>query len=98
MKQQSALYWLVPMIAVLALLAASIGLFTPGEGTLFSFTTVRDENVEIWGQGFYKFDTPIGATGFTAADWITLVLAIPILIISMLMYHRGSLKGGLFLT
>src|SRR5687768_12092678 len=98
MKQQTALYWLVPMIAVLALLAASIGLFTPGNGSPTSFTTVREETVEIWGQGFYKFDTPIGATGFTAADLITLVLAVPVLIISTFMYRRGSLKGGLLLT
>ncbi|HSL29919.1 MAG TPA: hypothetical protein VK900_12020 [Anaerolineales bacterium] len=98
MKQQTALYWLVPLIAVLALLAASIGLFTPGNGTPISFTTVREETVEIWGQGFYRFDTPIGATGFTAADLITLILAIPVLITSILMYRRGSLKGGLLLT
>lgn len=98
MKQQSALYWLIPLIAVLALLAASIGLFTPSDGNVIPFTTVREETVEVWGQGFYKFDTPIGATGFTAADLITLVLAIPVLIVSILMYRRGSLKGGLLLT
>ena len=98
MKQQTALYWLVPLIAGLALVAASIGLFTPGNGTPISFTTVREETVEIWGQGFYKFDTPIGATGFTASDLITLALAIPTLAISILLYRRGSLKGGLLLT
>jgi hypothetical protein len=98
MKQQTALYWLVPLIAGLALVAASIGLFTPGNGTPISFTTVREETIEIWGQGFYKFDTPIGATGFTAADLITLALAIPTLAISILLYQRGSLKGGLLLT
>ena len=98
MKQQTALYWLVPLIAGLALVAASIGLFTPGNGTPISFTTVREETIEIWGQGFYKFDTPIGATGFTASDLITLALAIPTLAISILLYQRGSLKGGLLLT
>jgi hypothetical protein len=98
MKQQSALYWLVPLIAVLALLAAGFGLFTPGDGNQTSFTTVRGETVEVWGQGLYKYDTPIGATGFTAADVITLFLAIPILLISFFLYRRGSLKGGLLLT
>jgi hypothetical protein len=98
MKQQPALTWLIPLIAVLALLSASFGLFTPAEGDLFSFTTVRGETVEVWGQGLYRYDTPIGATGFTAADVITLVLAIPTLVISFLMYRRGSIKGGLLLT
>lgn len=98
MKQQPALTWLVPLIAVLALLAASFGLFTPNDGDLISFTTARGETVLVWGQGLYRYDTPIGATGFTAADVVTLALAIPILVISFLMYRRGSLKGGLLLA
>lgn len=98
MKQQPALYWLVPLIAALALIAAGFGLFTPNDGSRVSYTTVRGETVEIWGQGLYKYDTPIGATGFTAADLITLSLAIPMLIISILMVRRDSLKGGLTLT
>jgi len=98
MKQQPALNWLAPLIAVLALLSASLGFFTPGDGEPVSLTTARGETVEIWGQGLYQYDTPIGATGFRAADVITLALAIPILLISILMYRRGSLKGGLLLT
>lgn len=98
MKQQPALNWLVPLITVLALLAAGLGLFIPSEGSLVSFTTARGETVEIWGQGLYKYDTPIGATGFTAGDMITLILAIPALIVSFFLYRRGSLRGGLILT
>lgn len=98
MKQYSALNWLVAIITVCALTAVSLGLFTPNSGSLISFRTIRDETVEIWGQGLYKYDTPIGATGITAADVITLVLAIPTLLVSINMYRRGSLKGGLLLT
>jgi len=98
MKNQSALNWLIPLIAVLTLLAASIGFFYPGEGNTFSFLTVRGETVQIWGQGWYRYDTPIGALGFKAGDLITLFLAIPLLVISFLLYRRGSLRGGLLLT
>lgn len=98
MKQQPALSWLVPLIAVLALLAAGFGLLTPAEGNPISFTTVRGETVEIWGRGLYKYDTPISATGFTAADVITIFLAIPILVVSFFMYRRGSVRGGLLLA
>jgi hypothetical protein len=97
MRQQPALTWLVPLIAVLALISAGLGLFMPNHGTPISFTTVRGEIVEVWGQGLYKYDTPIGATGFTAADVITLFLAIPVLVISFFLYRRGSVKGGLLL-
>ena len=98
MKQYSALNWLVPLIAILALLTTCVGLFTPSEGNLMTDQTVRGEKIEVWGQGFYKYDTPIGATGFAAADVITLFIALPLLIISFMMYRRGSLKGGLLLS
>ncbi len=98
MKQYSALNWLVPLIAILALLATCVGLFTPAEGSRMTDQTVRGETIEVWGQGFYKYDNPIGATGFTAADIITLFLVIPLLVISFVMYRRGSLKGGLLLS
>jgi hypothetical protein len=98
MKQYSALNWLVAIVTMCALAAAGSGLFMPSGGSSIAFRTIREETVEIWGQGLYKYDTPIGATGFTAADMITLVLAIPVLLISIIMYRRGSLKGGLLLT
>lgn len=98
MKQQSAFNWLVPLIVVLALFAAGIGLFYPNDGSLFSFTAVRGETVQIWGQGWYRYDTPIGALSFKAGDLITLFLAIPALIVSFVLYRQGSLRGGLFLT
>jgi hypothetical protein len=98
MKKRSVLNWLIPLIAVLALFAAGIGLFYPNTGSPFSFTTVRGETVQIWGQGWYNYDTPIGAVGFKAGDLITLFLALPLLIISFVFYRSGSLRGGLLLT
>lgn len=98
MKQQSALNWLVPVIVLLALFAAGIGLFYPNTGSPFTFTAVRGETVQIWGQGWYRYDTPIGALSFKAGDLITLFLAIPALIVSFVLYRQGSLRGGLFLT
>jgi hypothetical protein len=98
MKKQSALNWLVPLIAVLALFAAGIGWFYNNDGASFSFTTVRGELVQIWGQGWYSYDTPIGALGFKAGDLITLFLAIPLLLVSFVLYRRGSLRGGVLLT
>jgi hypothetical protein len=98
MKNQSALSWLVPLIVVPALCAAGIGLFAPNPGSPFSFTTVRGETVQIWGQGWYRYDTPIGALGFKAGDLITLFLAIPVLIVSFVLYRQGSMRGGLLLA
>jgi hypothetical protein len=85
-------------IAGLALIAAGVGLLAQSAGSSFSFTTVRGVTVQIYGQGWYHLDTPIAAVGFMAADIVTLVVAIPLLVISTLLYRRGSQKGGLLLS
>lgn len=98
MKSSNRVVWLSVLITVLALAAASIGLFYQDGGHTFSFTTLRGEMMHLYGQGLYRYDTPITAIGFRAADAITLVLAIPLLLFSLVLYRRGSLKGGLLLT
>ena len=98
MKTSKIVVWLSSLIAVLSLVAAAIGLFYQDGGSAFSFTTLRGQIVQIYGQGLYRYDTPITSVGFRAADAITLVLAVPMLVISTILYRRGSLKGKLLLT
>src|SRR5690242_14470426 len=98
MKSSKIVVWLSSLIVVLALIAAAIGLFYQDGGSAFSFTTLRGQSVQIYGQGLYRYDTPIAAVGFRAADAMTLILAIPLLVISTMLYRRGSLKGKLLLT
>jgi hypothetical protein len=98
MKRYTALDWLVFIIILCSLVVVGFGLLTPADGSPISFTSIHSQVVEVWGRGLYRYDTPITATGFTAADIVTLALAIPALVISFLLYRRGSLKGGLFFT
>ncbi len=98
MKVSTAVIWLSSLIVGLALVAVGMGLLNPTGGSTFSFTTVRGVSVQIYGQGWYHLDTPIAAVGFMAADVVTLVVAIPLLVISTLLYRRGSLKGGFLLS
>jgi hypothetical protein len=98
MKISTAVIWLSALITGLALIAAGVGLLTPSDGSALSFTTVRGVTVQLYGQGWYRLDTPIAAVGFMAADVVTLVLAIPLLVISTLLYRCGSLKGGFLLS
>lgn len=98
MKVSNAVVWLSSLIVGLALIAAGVGLLSQPGGSTFSFTTVRGVTVHVYGQGWYRLDTPIAAVGFMAADVVTLILAIPLLVISTLSYRRGSLKGGFLLS
>jgi len=94
MNRIKALNWLIPLIAILALAAALAGLFWQSEGSRISYTTLRGQNVEIYGQGLYRNDTVFFAATFQALDVLTLVVGLPLLVISFQLYRRGSLRGG----
>lgn len=98
MKNQSSLSWLVPLIGLLALAAAGAGLFWPGEGAPYVFTTLHGQTAQIYGQGLYQYDTIFSAAGFKGVDVITLGVALPLLVVAFLLYRRGSLRGGLLLA
>lgn len=97
MKQNSALNWLVPLIAVLAIIIAGVGLFSQGGDGAFPFTTVYGDTVEIYGQGVYRHDSSFVAALFKGTDAVTLFAGIPLLLTGYWLYRRGSLRGGIFL-
>lgn len=86
------------LIAGLALIAAGTGLFWQDGGDSYSFTTLRGQTAEIYGQGLYRYDTLFVGAGSKGTDAITLFLGIPLLVLSTLLYWRGSLRGSLMLT
>lgn len=97
MKQQPALNFLIPLIAILAAAAALAGLFVQGGEGPSVFTTLHGQTANIYGWGLYRFDTALFATIFKGTDVITLVVSIPLLIIAFVLYRRNLLRGGLLL-
>jgi len=98
MKQQSALNWLVPLIVLLAVVSAGAGLFWQSEGSPYTFQTLYGETVEIHGQGLYHRDTVFSAGAIQGADAVTLLVGLPLLAVSFILYRRGSLRGGFLLV
>ncbi len=98
MKNQSILKWLVLLIGLLALIAASAGLFYQFPGEPYPYTNHRGEAVMINGQGLYYYDTVSMAAQAQANDLITLVVGLPLLLVSAWLAFRGSLRGRLLLT
>lgn len=85
------------LIVVLALVAAGAGLFWPDGGSPFTFTTLRGDTAQIYRQGLYRYDTLFTGVGFEGQDTITLLLGVPLLVLSLVRYQRGSRRGGLLL-
>lgn len=98
MKTDKMLLLLCALIVILAVIASGVGLFYQDGGSEFSFTTVRGETVQMYGQGLYRFETLRDGTGFKGVDLYVLLVAVPLLAISAWLYRAGSCKGGLVLT
>ncbi|NTU74910.1 MAG: hypothetical protein HGA86_02180 [Anaerolineaceae bacterium] len=98
MKSQKSLVILSLLVAILAAVAAGLGVFGQGQGSSFDFISLRGETVSMFGHGLYKYDTVSGAAQVIAGDIITLVLGIPLLLVSIYFTARGSLRGRLLLT
>lgn len=97
MRSSNILVWLSWLIVVLALVAAGTGLFWQDSGSPYPITTLRGTQAQIYGQGLYHYDSLLIGAGFRGADAIVLFLAIPLLVISILSYRHGSLRGAFWL-
>jgi hypothetical protein len=86
------------LVALLALMAAGAGLFWPAPGSPFMVTTVRGEEVELYGRGLYRYDTAFAAPILRGTDGVTLFVALPLLLAVVTIYRRAPLRGGLLLT
>lgn len=93
MKTSRTIILLSSLAAMLALIAACAGLFWPGGAGPFTFTTLHGQTVQMSGRGLYGNDTLFAAAAYRGTDAVTLIAAIPMLVLALLLYGRGSLRG-----
>ena len=98
MKASTIIITLASITGLLGGIAAGVGLFLDRPGEPFAFTTLRGQEVDIYGRGLYRFDSLLTGAGYRGQDAVALFLGIPILIIAILLYQRGSLAGQYLLT
>lgn len=98
MKVSSIVIALSSLVAVLVAIAAATGLFLKDDGSPFLFSTLRGQTAQIYGQGLYRYDTLFFGAGFRGQDAVALFLGVPLLVISIVLYQRGSVSGQLLLT
>jgi len=98
MKFSKTITLLTLLIAITTVAATTAGLFWQAAGDPFTFTTLHDQTVQIYGRGLYRFDTLFFAAGYRGQDIVALVLGLPLLIFALLLFRRGSLSGHLLLV
>jgi len=93
MPHKKTITVLVILMALLSGIAAASGIFTHNGPGPYSHESIRGETVEIYGKGIYQQMSADVAIQGIAQDYITLFIAIPVLLISLLSARRGSLRS-----
>jgi len=76
--------------------AAVIGVLT--EPAAVSFTTARGQTLDLFGAGIYRYDSLFSGTANRGTDAVTVLIVLPLLVIALVGYQRGSLRATLTLT
>lgn len=98
MKTSKAAIILSILTGLLVLLQTTVGLFSQGGSGPFAFTTLHGNTIQMYGQGIYAYDTFFKAPILRGTDSVTLFIGLPLLVVAILLYRRGLLRGGLLLT
>ncbi|MGM0546338.1 MAG: hypothetical protein ACQEST_06410 [Bacteroidota bacterium] len=85
-------------IILLASIAASAGIFSVDGPGSYEIETVRGDSVTIYGKGIYQHMSYEVAPQGIAQDYVTLFVAIPLLIIALIWARKDSLKGRFLLS
>lgn len=89
---------LAALVAALTVAATLGGILSQEPGDPVPFTTVRGEQVDLFGHGLYRYDSLFSGANFRAQDLVVLAVAVPALGSAALLAHRGSRPGRLLLA
>ncbi|EYE89132.1 hypothetical protein Q428_04105 [Fervidicella metallireducens AeB] len=98
MKLKRYIISLVWFIAVLSTVSCLFGLLSKGGTGGYEYKSINNEIVKIYGYGLYKNDSVSIAAQGKASDFVTLIMAVPLLILSLYFSTKESFKGKILLT
>jgi hypothetical protein len=85
-------------LAVVATVAAAVGLFASGGPGPHEVVTARGVTVEVYGTGLYRYDSWLVGVGNRGTDAATLFLEVPALLMALAAYRRRSVPGTIVLV
>ncbi|MEE4178295.1 MAG: hypothetical protein V2I46_12390 [Bacteroides sp.] len=84
--------FLIAGIVVLSLVATLTGILSDGGPGPYAYTSIRGQEVMIYGRGIYQHMSAEVAPQGIAQDYVTLFLGIPLLLLSFFKARKGSLQ------
>jgi len=98
MNKKKTITILVILIIVVSAITTVIGIFSSQGPGAFKYETIRGQTITIYGKGIYKHMSEDVAIQGIAQDYITLFIGIPLLLISLFLMWKGSLRGRFILA
>jgi hypothetical protein len=98
MKREHTITVIVLLITVISALASGCGIFSNDGTGVFTYKSIRGQTIEIYGRGVYQHMSADVAIQGIAQDYITLFIAIPLLILSLIGYRKKSLRAHFLLA
>jgi len=98
MKFQRSISILVLCITLFTLVVCLTGLLSSGGPGTYQLQSINNEPIQIYGTGLYRNDSVSAVAQGKASDLVTLVLGIPLLLLSTYFSRQGSFRGRLILT
>ena len=98
MKNKKVISVLVIVIATMAVIAASSGIFSHGGNGPYEYQSIRGKTVTIHGDGLYRHMSSDVAIQGIAQDYVTLFLAVPLLLAALIFSSKGSLRSRFLLA
>jgi hypothetical protein len=98
MKHQKIITVLVFLIAVMATMATTLGIFSYQGPGPYEYESIRGEMVTIYGRGLYQHMSADVAIQGIAQDYITFGVGVILLLISLFWARKNSLQGLFLLS
>ena len=93
----TAVIRLSAITGLLALACGLAGLLWGGAGEPREVVSLSGETFELYGRGLYENDTVFAAANNRASDLTMLIFGIPLLVVSVVRYSKGSVRGRFLL-
>jgi hypothetical protein len=98
MRQKNIISVLVILIIIISAIATLFGIFSDNGAGVYEYESIRGQVVNIYGKGIYEHMSADVAIQGIAQDFITLFIGIPLLLISLFGFRKGSLRSHFMLT
>jgi hypothetical protein len=93
MKTKTLITILITLIVLISATTSLFGILSNCGPGRFHHESIRGKTIEIYGKGIYQHMSADVAVQGIGHDYVTLFVAIPLLIVSLLLYWKNSSRG-----